>query len=145
MLLVPLVAKGSRLLFWGLPAVLVLLGLGALALLSRPSPINPENEAKIRPGMTLADVEGLLGGPARNESNLPDNFIDDAFVVVDPDPVKAPRPRPGAARLEDRRWARPGYLVVVLFDASGQVVRHRAFTFDVDQSWLDMLRRWLGR
>jgi hypothetical protein len=128
--------RRRRLLLFGLPVALVLLGLGILALWPRPSAINPENDANIRDGMTRAEVEDLLGGPARNESGLPDNFINDAFVVTNP-------LRPGGRPLDEQRWASPGYLVVVLFDDSGRVVRHTRFAFEVDRSFLDKLRRWL--
>jgi len=33
-----------------------------------PTAITPENAAKIEKGMTLTDVETILGGPARDES-----------------------------------------------------------------------------
>jgi hypothetical protein len=35
----------------------------------RPSAINEENVAKIKRGMALAEVEAILGGPARDESH----------------------------------------------------------------------------
>jgi hypothetical protein len=80
--------------------------------------------------MTLAEVEDLLGGPARNESDLPDNFIGDAFD-------NSARP------FEDKRWASPGLIVFVDFDDAGRVERHSTYSFRVDWSPLDRLRRWL--
>jgi hypothetical protein len=132
-----------RLLLFGLPAALVLLGVGAVVLWPRPSAITPENAKKIQKGMTLAEVEELLGGPARNESGMPDNFINDAFVIADAEEIKMGRLRPGPRPFKDKRWAVPGYLIVVDFDDSGLVVRHQNFTVDVHRSFLDRLRRWL--
>jgi hypothetical protein len=122
-----------RLLLLALPVALVLLGVGALVLWPRTS-ITRENAEKIEEGMTLAEVEALLGGPARNESGLPDNFINDAFVNVD---------ACGTPPFAERRWASPGYVVIVSFDGSGRVTRHSHADFDVDRSPLDKLRRWL--
>jgi hypothetical protein len=105
--------------------------------------ITPENAERIQNGMTRADVEKLLGGPARNESGLPDNFINDAFVNAEPDEIKRGRLNPGAKPFDDRRWASPGFVVLVAFDDSGRVIRHSHMSFDVDRSFLDRLRRWL--
>lgn len=37
----------------------------------RPSASNAENAARIRPGMSVAKVQEILGGPARDESTGP--------------------------------------------------------------------------
>jgi hypothetical protein len=123
----------------------LLLALGALLVWPRRSAIAPANAERIQEGMPLAAVEELLGGPARNESGMPDNFVNDAFVLADADAVKAGRLRPGARPFDERRWASPGYVVVVECDDSGRVLRHAQFTFRVDSPFLDRLRRWLGR
>jgi hypothetical protein len=132
-----------RLLLWVLPAALVLLSVGAWLLRPRPSPITEENAAKIQKGMMLTEVEALLGGPARNESAMPDNLINDAFVNADPDEIQAGRLHPGARPFEDKRWASPGFVVLVDFDDSGRVVRHSHTSFHADTPFLDKLRRWL--
>jgi outer membrane protein assembly factor BamE (lipoprotein component of BamABCDE complex) len=41
----------------------------AAYLLPRSSAINEENVARIQKGMTLAQVEAILGGPARDEEH----------------------------------------------------------------------------
>jgi hypothetical protein len=132
-----------RLLLFGLPAALLLLGVSSWLLWPRPTAITREHAAKIQKGMTLADVEELLGGPARNESDMPDNFINDAFVTADTDEMKMARLRPGARPFENKRWASPGFVVLVDFDDSGRVIRHSNCAFEVDKSLLDKLRRWL--
>jgi hypothetical protein len=56
-----------RLLLFGLLAALLVLGAGAWVVWPRMA-ITPENAAKIKQGMTLAEVESILGGAARDES-----------------------------------------------------------------------------
>src|SRR5438270_30783 len=57
-----------RLLLFGLPAALVLVGVGVWALWPRQSLITVENAARIRQGMMSEEVEAILGGPPRDES-----------------------------------------------------------------------------
>src|SRR5260370_30931418 len=57
----------GRLVPLGLLGGLFALGLGGWLLWPRTA-ITPENAAKIREGMTLLEVEAILGGPGRNES-----------------------------------------------------------------------------
>jgi hypothetical protein len=129
-----------RLLLITMVTTLVVLGAGIWLLWPRPSAISPENRAKIEKGMTLADVEEILGGSARNESNMPDNFINDAFVNSD-----SMKMGPGAMPFYDKRWAISGYVIIVDFDDSGRVIRHTDFAYNADRSFLDKLRRWFGR
>ena len=49
-----------------LPSLLACLATLAVVLWPRTA-ITPENAAKIQAGMTLTEVEALLGGPARDE------------------------------------------------------------------------------
>ena len=126
-----------RVLLLGSIAIVTAMAVGTWVLWSGPSAISVENAANIREGMTLADVEAILGGPARNETDLPDNFIYDAFMMV---------AGPGLRIAVDRRWACRGLIVVVEFDDTGHVVRHWTAAFDVesDHSIVARLRRWLG-
>jgi outer membrane protein assembly factor BamE (lipoprotein component of BamABCDE complex) len=55
-----------RLLLFALIAVAVVLAVGVWLLWPRTA-ITRENAAKIQAGMTLAEVEAILGGPARDE------------------------------------------------------------------------------
>jgi hypothetical protein len=56
-----------RLLLSGVP-VAVVLGVGGWLLLPSTA-ITEENAAKIKQGMTLVEVEAILGGPGRNEGD----------------------------------------------------------------------------
>src|SRR5688572_11511735 len=60
-----------RRLLLGLLAALVPLPVMVWLLWPHPSAITMENVAKIKSGMTLAEVEALLGGPARDDSKGP--------------------------------------------------------------------------
>jgi hypothetical protein len=98
-----------------------------------PTTITQENSNKIKKGMALAEVEELLGGAARNESGLPDNFINDAFV-----------PLQGEHAVQERRWASRKFVVVVGFNASERVVRRDFFVYHVpDNSFLGRVRGWM--
>src|SRR5260370_10033817 len=55
-----------RLLVFGLLAGFLVLGAGVCLLWPRTA-ITAENAAKIREGMTLAEVADILGGPPRND------------------------------------------------------------------------------
>jgi hypothetical protein len=62
-------ARNRRLLLFGLPAGLLLLAVVGAWLVWPRTAITRENAAKIQPGTTLAEVEAILGGPARDESS----------------------------------------------------------------------------
>jgi hypothetical protein len=134
------------LLLFGLPA-----GLGAIvvtAWLHWPrTAITRENVAKIRDGMTVAEVEDILGGPARDDSTGPvasDNQKpgNDAEFVVHPLMIDlmfggrdAPRP------LE---WRSNETVILVQFGPHGRVIlRHYFDTRRVQEGPFDVLRRWL--
>lgn len=63
-------ASPRRLLLLALPVGLLVLAIGVGLLWPRTA-ITRENAAKIEPGMTLAEVEAKLGGPARDETTGP--------------------------------------------------------------------------
>ncbi len=131
-----------RLLVFGLPVALVVLCVGGRVLWPRTA-IRFENALKIREGMTLAEVETLLGGPARDETTGP---------VVPEDAMDAPagwlvltkRPPAGWAQPEPRYWRSDRLTVATWFDAEDRVVVHAVlFMRRADESPLDILRRWV--
>jgi hypothetical protein len=63
--------KRRRPLLIALPVALVLVGGAAWAFWPRTSAITRENAAKITIGMTLAEVETLLGGAAGDQDVVP--------------------------------------------------------------------------
>jgi hypothetical protein len=67
-----------RLLVFGLLATLIGLGVGGWLLWPKSTAITRESAAKIQKGMTLAEVEAILGGPARDDTTgLIENDFDD--------------------------------------------------------------------
>jgi hypothetical protein len=60
-----------RVLLFGPLATLLALGVSGWLLWPRPSAITRENAAKVLVGMTLAEVEVILGGPARDDTTGP--------------------------------------------------------------------------
>jgi hypothetical protein len=64
-----------RLVLLSVPAMLLMLGVGAWALWQRErSAITRENAERIQPGMTLTEVEAILDGPARVEPGSENSF-----------------------------------------------------------------------
>jgi hypothetical protein len=115
--------------------------------------ITRENAAKIQVGMTMAEVEAILGGPARDEMTGP----------CVPDLTEEERGRAGPSRMSEQRridllvataptaavpwprWRSDRVAVVVLFDTDGRVSDCLSFPVRrVDEGPLDRLRRWLG-
>lgn len=127
---IPSMKRRRSLLLLGLLAASFALGVRGWMLWPYTA-ITRGNAAMISEGMTLAEIEEILGGPARNESGLPDNFIRDAFVNGD------------MRGVAEKRWASPGFLVIVEFDWSWQVIRQSNVDFNVDASPFHKLRRWL--
>jgi hypothetical protein len=94
----------------------------------RPSAINVESAARIREVMTLAEVEAILGGPARDDRSEPSSI------------------RPGSLLSHDgerNRWMSDVCTITVYFEQDGRV---GAFVVDASdpESPLDMVRRLLG-
>src|SRR5262245_43912220 len=114
--------RTRRLLLLALPAAGLALGLVALLPGTSPSAITLENAGKIRVGMTLAEVEALLGGPQRNET---DHFIDIT------------------RRADSKCWASSHIIVIVELDEGGRVTRHDEFPPRRGR-FLATLQHWLG-
>jgi outer membrane protein assembly factor BamE (lipoprotein component of BamABCDE complex) len=114
-----------RALLFGLLVAVVVLGVSAWATWPRPSAITPENAARIEKGMTLAEVEGILGGPARDET--PE---DERRHLV----IQSVRP--------DLEWNSDLVSVWIHLDADGRVRECHAIPVP-PQGPLAFLRRWL--
>jgi hypothetical protein len=98
--------------------------------------ITPANAAKIRNGMTVGEVEAVLGGPARDECTGP--IVYDASVGR----VSHSLPENGLINI----WQSDTVQLSVVF-RDGVVVYHSPLPVhrvDVDASVFDRLRGWLG-
>jgi hypothetical protein len=153
-----------RLLLCGLPATAVVVAL-VLWLLWPRTAITPENAAKIRAGMTLAEVEAILGGPPRTEATgrlaaaetLPnhDGSPDLAFaerrVWLFQNPGAVPERRAVWREPEHRlgewthQWVSDVVIVRVDFDSNERVISFRTLPVRrIRDDPADLIRRWLG-
>jgi hypothetical protein len=131
-----------RLLLFGVPVVAVALTIGVWSLLP-VSAITRENAARIQAGMTLTEVEAILGGPARDETTGP-------VVRVDPPEFAAPDSRGIRYRIAfvDSRphheWQSDEARISVHFGEDGRVTDSTDFPMRrAEETLVNMLRRWL--
>lgn len=127
-----------RLLAFGVPLALILLGLSAWVVWPQErSAITRVNVAKIQLGMTLAEVESILGGPARMEESPLRSFGWNLDVQH--------APAGGEVAIATHEWIGLHAKVEVGVNAVGRVIslsaRHPA---DEDAPAFDLLRRRIG-
>jgi len=115
-----------RLLLFGLLAGLITLAVGGWMLWPRPSAITSENAAKIQVGMTLAEVEVILGAQARRE--LPPGGLVTTIGPVVP----------------DAWWQSEDALVWIYLD-SGRVAEIHCVDGPSDLDPLSLIPPWLRR
>ena len=93
--------------------------------------INKEIVAKIENGMTLAEVEAILGGPARDESNA---LALGGYCRAEPD----------RSDWSIKEWISDDAAVAVWFGDDEFVTDSTEFTIlRQHESYLDKVRRWL--
>jgi hypothetical protein len=97
-----------------------------------PTAITAENAARIQPGMTLAEVKAILGGPERDESTGPlASDLSEALEAYD---------RPGRLK-----WQSDRAVIWLDVDAAGNVGKVSAVPVRrAEEAPLDRVRRWLG-
>jgi hypothetical protein len=144
--------RTRRLLLLGLPAIVAVALVTAWLLWPRMA-ITRENAAKVQLGLTLAEAEVILGGPARDETTGPVNLdpaatsdaVEQAWVTE-----KVVRVWEDALDRQDDTprslwWKSNNVALRVRFDPQGCVSESLAFPMRrVDESPLAMLHRWLG-
>jgi hypothetical protein len=132
-----------RLMVFGLLATLTALGVGGWMLWPQPTAITRENAAKINIGMTVAQVEAILGGPERDDTTGPG--------IREEPPEFAPPDASGRRyritfidtrpRLE---WRSDEVQIWVLVNSDACVTECTWFPMRrAPESPLDKLRRWL--
>ncbi len=123
-------------------AVAIVLAGGAWLLWPRTA-ITRENAAKLKAGMTLAEVEAILGGPGQYE--LAGRAAEAEPAARAWDAVLILGFPPGATAA--KRWDGEGLAVRVFLDEGGRVAGTQCLTiavYPLHETPLDRLRRWLG-
>ena len=135
-----------RLLPLTLFAALVLLSVCGWMLWPAPSAISREAFEKIQPGTTLAEVEELLGGPARDESSGPRIKVGDPPAAAESS-VYLFHLETGSTRLRHpcKLWESDRVVIRVDFDREFRVTGKECLNVRrIQAPPLDVLRRWLG-
>jgi hypothetical protein len=136
--------RRRRLLLLTIAAVVVVLVIAVWLVWPGPSAITRENAARIKEGMTLAEVEAILGGPARDETTGPVEREDPPEFA--PPDARGIRWRITIADMRSslQRWESDQARVWVHFDAEGRVTDCQHFSMRrANEGPIDMLRRWL--
>jgi hypothetical protein len=135
--------RTRRLLFLFL-AVATVAARGAASLRWPRTAVTPENAEKIQPGMTLAEVEAILGRPAGDDAGP--GVCVGAGRCGDPmDARAAARHGPDPAGGVWQSWLSDQAHVALRFDARGRVDETRWFpALETRERFTDRLRRWLG-
>jgi hypothetical protein len=134
--------------------LLCLPALGARALAGLPWPrsgINRENARRIQPGMTLEEVEAILGGPARDEASGPlaPNVEDgpqghQQLALMEHLLIRRMLDLQFAPDARNLEWKSNRVMIWVQLDLHGRVGECNAFPMRrVGEGPLAMLRRWL--
>jgi hypothetical protein len=137
---------------FAIPIALALLGAGGWLLWPRAA-ITRYNAAKLEAGMTLAEVEAILGGPARVETTgpvEPDIEMDEPQIAFRGQRLNiiewvlearhfTPMSHPG------REWRSDRVSIFVRFDADGHVDAVDSYPLRPvrEERLLDKLRSWL--
>jgi hypothetical protein len=129
-----------RLVLFGLLGVFLAAGAGVWLFWPRTA-ITRENAAQVQVGMTLAEVEAILGGPARLDNTGPEVFDIEAPGAEAVRQLKSPE-HPDCVRM--KRWVSDTVALDACFDREGRVVAVRCMPMlRESDSPLDMIRRWL--
>jgi hypothetical protein len=126
--------RSFRCLFVLLAALMV--GLAVAWLVWPRSAISAENAARICDGMTLAEVEEILGGPPRDETN--DGYDLVLYRWTKDHVYFAPADR-------QKQWVGPQSAVWIVLGDDGRVVSTSVGETQLrDETLLQKARRWLG-
>ncbi len=140
--------RSRHFLFLSLVSVVVALAVGLWLLWPRTA-ITRENAAKIKVGMTLAEVESILGGPDRDEGTGTFIYTDESRewdgargngVITATTNVR----KDGSEYQGRRMWKSDTVMILIDFNEEILVSNTESIGLaPVAESPLDMLRRWL--
>jgi len=120
--------RTRRFLLFGLLAGALALGACVWLVWPAPSPISWVNNQKIHEGMSLSEVEAVLGGPARRDTTRPFSVCFTGHRGT-ADPTK--------------EWVSDEIWIMVYLDADNRVQHHDAVAV-MRESLFDRICRWLG-
>ena len=109
-------------------SLLACLGVGAFVMLTAPQPglvIAKETLELLRPGLSMAEAEAIIGMPPGDYTTRPHNW------------------RLKAAFDYERRWYTDAGVLSLTFDSEGKMYQ-RAWFLEPSESWVDRLRRLVG-
>ncbi len=134
----------SRVLLLGTVAVAAALAVAAWTVWPTATAITADNAARIKQGMTLAEVEAILGGPARDETTGPVERIEPPeFALPDARGI-AWRITIADLRPALQRWESDQARVWIHIDAEGRVTDCQVFPMQrAKEGALAALCRWL--
>jgi 4-amino-4-deoxy-L-arabinose transferase-like glycosyltransferase len=117
-------------------AVAVLMFYLALVQVARSNRSTWDSYRAIQNGMTLQEVEALMGGPEADRSTSPTSFC---VAMTDDDNLAF------HSNLVTKKWVNDDALIYVGFDGDGRVA-HKFCTANRARppNWLDRARLWLG-
>ncbi len=128
-----------RLLVFGMLIGLLVLGGGVWMLWPRTA-ITRENAAKIQVGMTLEEVEAILGGPARNEGAAATRtLVDQPNQAIHHRRIA----RDQLERVPLMEWNSDRVMISVRLDSEEHVSTCHYLFMCPSEGILDKLRRWL--
>jgi hypothetical protein len=125
-----------------LAAIVIALAVGAWWCLPRTG-ITRENAGRIQPGITVAEVELMLGGPQRDESTAPlfhDNETGRPVRIL---PQWLGKWQPWRKHPDLLEWRSNEVIISVGLDDDDRVICSFINPVYVHQGPLELLRRWL--
>ena len=134
-----------RVLLLGSVAVAAVLAVAVWVVWPTATAITADNAARIKEGMTSAEVEAILGGPARDETTGPVERIEPPEFAPPDSRGVAWRITIADLRPDLQRWESDQARVWVHYDLEGRVNDCQVFPVRrAPESALAALRRWLG-
>jgi hypothetical protein len=121
-------SRRKRVFLLSLPVALVLLGLAVFRLWPRTTVITPESFAHLRVGMPRAEVEGILGGPPRDESSGPSQ-MDLSALATDEEKLRVINEVRAMVILGPEYWISDRIAIWAVFDDAGRL--HKVASFPV--------------
>jgi hypothetical protein len=130
---------------------LAAVGISVVLCLTQPKHrINRDTLARIQPGMTVQEVEDLLGVPPGNNSGGKNEVlfgIVSTYTAVEQLPALNQEQQvltfEDLANLEQKKWIGEEYAILVLFDKQGRVLVAMEGFVPSSDSVLARMRRWL--